>query len=229
MYCKNCGKTIDNDSIYCNHCGKKQSINRPGDNQKPEPILKENKTLLKTIKEQKLEVSNEYNNIKADHSYRKEIEATVVGVVIVIGHLILYNVEYKLTEFVIYTLLIGALFLRIAVTIWVVRIAKRQQRNTVFWGLLALFFPPLALIIIGLFRKKTKSSIDTSQKSNKKKSNSQMQNIIQLSKLKAELQPDEIILMNKKDWSYYIMKQTEWNKSKENGFGEYYIEVSSSE
>jgi uncharacterized membrane protein YvbJ len=25
MYCKKCGKKIDDDSIYCTHCGTKQS------------------------------------------------------------------------------------------------------------------------------------------------------------------------------------------------------------
>lgn len=27
MYCKNCGKQIDDDSKFCNYCGTEQSIN----------------------------------------------------------------------------------------------------------------------------------------------------------------------------------------------------------
>lgn len=56
------------------------------------------------------------------------------------------------------------MFWRIFVTIWIVKIAKRQNRNTTGWGVFAFLIPNLALIIIGLLRKLIKPSI-ISQKS----------------------------------------------------------------
>jgi len=43
--------------------------------------------------------------------------------------------------------------LRIIATLWVIEIAKRQNRKTIGWGTIAFFSPSIALIIIGQLKK----------------------------------------------------------------------------
>lgn len=96
---------------------------------------------------------------KFDLTYTKETEATIAGVVFFIFPLIMQftgalkfdNQEDYNQAKIWFTIL--ALGLRIGVTIWVVNIAIRQNRNSTGWGLFAFFLPAIALISIGLSRK----------------------------------------------------------------------------
>ena len=106
-------------------------------------------------------------NVKYDSSYKKETNAITIGIIFFIISLALavfqpftfddkkYYYEYRsITAIII-------LVYRIFVAVWVVDIAKRQNRDTTGWGWFAFFMPTLALIIIGLLRKlKLKIEID---------------------------------------------------------------------
>lgn len=91
-----------------------------------------------------------------DLSYRKETEATIVGVILLIIILSIYYSDGILLEsedtFAIF--IISNLFIRISVTAWIVSISKRQNRDAVSWGIFAFLSPSIALIIIGLLKKK---------------------------------------------------------------------------
>lgn len=53
------------------------------------------------------------------------------------------------------------LIYRILITFWVTSIAKRQNRDTLGWGVFAFFLPTLALIIIGFLKRLKKKGQPT--------------------------------------------------------------------
>lgn len=89
--------------------------------------------------------------------YEKEIDATFVGVSLLIadflillkGPILIEDVSDHIRAF----LGIISLCLRIFVTFWVIDIAKRQNRNFNGWGWFAFLLPEPSLIIIGLLNK----------------------------------------------------------------------------
>jgi hypothetical protein len=110
---------------------------------------------------------------KIDNIYKKESEATIVGVILLFAPIIIkiigdeninsiesYNQAKAATT-------IGAIIVRIIVTIWVIDIAKMQNRNTTNWGLFSFFLPSIALIIIGQLNKlKLKIELDSNLQPN---------------------------------------------------------------
>lgn len=100
---------------------------------------------------------------KYDETYEKDTMPTVVGCIMAFIWLLLYisnlNKQYQSyeeyqqalkTQDLITTFTI---ILRIAVTIWVVNIARFRNREPWSWGLFAFLFPAVALIFIGLQKK----------------------------------------------------------------------------
>lgn len=137
MYCKYCGKTIDNDSKYCYSCGG--NITLP----------KEKKTL---------QYFSEFE--KYDLSYPKETDATIYGFTLlginIIGSLSLATSSLDNFEHLSKGLaLLGILgfILRIFITNWVIQIAKRLNRDSLYWGIFGFCLPSLAMIFIGQKKK----------------------------------------------------------------------------
>ena len=125
----------------------------------PPPLPKKEKTKQPEIINQSPLVASE---IKSKHNpkYIREIAASNFGVLLLIISLLfsallsLYKSEstenYNETKELY---LIISLVVRILVTISVIGIAKRQNRDSTGWGFLAFFFPSIALIIIGRLQK----------------------------------------------------------------------------
>ena len=108
---------------------------------------------------------------KFDLTYKKETDATIFGAILVIITIILrltgvitfesYNNQDK--SVIVAILLI----IRTIITVLVVNIATRQNRNSTVWGLFAFFFPSIALIVIGLLKKlRLKNELDDSLTTN---------------------------------------------------------------
>jgi len=103
---------------------------------------------------------SEPTSTKYDITYNKEIRATVVGILLLAFSLfmnlsesaakMLYEIFSDQTSFITGFF---SLVIRILVTIWVINIAKRQNRDANLWGILAFFFPSIILIIIGMLNK----------------------------------------------------------------------------
>lgn len=167
MFCKSCGFKIDDDSVFCSFCGVKQSgLNKPFINEKDRLAYGESETGDVTLslgsegsqEKQHSKIKPEISP-KYDTTYRKETDATFFGVFVLfislaialLGPFIFDNEEsYGQVKAVSS---IGALFVRIIAIIWVMNIARRQNRETVGWGLLAFFLPSIALIIVGQLNK----------------------------------------------------------------------------
>ena len=133
-------------------------------------------------------VKIESKDLSISNNYTKESEATLIGIILLFIPIILKlfgvftfesNTSYNQLTAI---LLIVSLGIRILVTIWVVDIANRQNRDSNGWGWFAFFLPSISLIVIGFLNKlPLKINIDSSlstveniailkQKSNKFKS-----------------------------------------------------------
>jgi hypothetical protein len=125
-----------------------------------------------TTKSNDIEISINHRNKKREHNlfsneshtrydktYDKETDATYTGIFLFILTIVLsLSQTFKFIDAATYKQIvtystIGTFLLRIVITIWVVNIAKRQNRETIGWGILAFFFPSIILIIISLQKK----------------------------------------------------------------------------
>lgn len=159
MYCKSCGSQIDIDSTFCSYCGAQQSSHlRP--NVQADLNLSFNKS--QNVYSNETIFQNTLNTgrpTKYDPTYKKEEDAIAVGVFLLIIAIIFafvgpikFEDKEKYGEFKA-TAAIVSLILRICVIIWVVNIAKRQNRETFGWGVLAFLLPSIALILIATRKK----------------------------------------------------------------------------
>jgi hypothetical protein len=167
MFCKSCGNKIDNDSQFCSFCGTKQSeINKPILLNNETVIQREEKSIdsnpslgQQTINKSTKIINRIINEPKYDPNYEMETGASVIGSVFFSISLMLiilkpftfedidsYNQFRAITSIV-------ALVIRIFITIWVVNIAKKQNRETFVWGLFSFLLPSVALIVIGQQKK----------------------------------------------------------------------------
>lgn len=159
MFCKSCGRQIDNDSTFCSFCGTKQSTDL-----KPKVQADTNQSINTTQKVYSNETNfNNTPNIvrqpKYDPTYKKEDDAITVGIILLVIALIFaivgpikFEDRESYGQFRAVTAIVS-LILRICVTIWVVNIAKRQNRETFGWGLFAFLLPSIALIVIATRKK----------------------------------------------------------------------------
>lgn len=106
------------------------------------------------------EVKSETLKLKYDLNYQKDTTPTIIGVFIIIISMVYYFASIKNDDYdhekaqqTRGILSLVSLIMRISITVWVVNIAKKINRDTTGWGFLAFFFPSIALIIIGQKRK----------------------------------------------------------------------------
>lgn len=163
MFCKSCGKQIDNDSTFCSFCGTKQSTELKPLVQSDEIQSKQlYSNTVQPISQNEVYLSNSPNPVrqtKYDPTYKKEDEAITVGVILlvialifsVVGPIKFEDIE-SYGQFKAVTAIVS-LILRILVTVWVVNIAKRQNRETFGWGVFAFLLPSIALIVIATRKK----------------------------------------------------------------------------
>lgn len=162
MYCKECGKEINNDSKYCSYCGMKQSLknipsNSPEIDTRSATSTRNFDISLSFGKPKKKEIIESVKVEKYDRTYQGDSDATITGIIIVIISLVILLVvriddPYDQQVFTAIAALVNIIW-RIIATVWVVNIAKRQNREHVGWGFFAFFIPNLALIIIGSLKK----------------------------------------------------------------------------
>jgi len=165
MYCKNCGRQIDNDSNFCSFCGTKQTFiteqveNRNIDSKSEAKTVNVNLSVGKQLNPKQKSESIKIE--KYDTSYQKETDATVFGVILIVLNFGVLQFGGIKDAALYSAILIIGFFLRIIVTIWCSNIAKRQNRDSFGWGFFAFMLPSLALIIIGLQRKLKKNNLST--------------------------------------------------------------------
>ena len=99
------------------------------------------------------------SNSSYDPTYKKETDATFAGIFILIIPIVIsltgiikFN-DRESYEQARMWIGLSLLVVRICVTIWVVNIANRQNRNSSSWGWFAFFLPGIALIVIGQLKK----------------------------------------------------------------------------
>ncbi len=187
MYCKSCGKQIDNDSTFCSFCGTKHNISI--DTPKIKPVVSENIITKETPIQQTVENETEtiISKEKYDLTYNKEIRARTVGIIILVANIIFIiffkNIYSDHNKVEAANKILGVLMvtLRIVTMIWVTRIAKDQNRNETGWRVLAFFFPAITLIIIGGLNKLNKESVSPPNNFQKSENNNNHQTEVKLS------------------------------------------------
>ncbi len=167
MYCKSCGKQIDDDSKFCSFCGTRHNITTVSPEIKRETSERviRNETPIKPIEEKKTEKKEEIVKKeivpKYDLTYQKETGARTVGIILIIflvlnfifGPVVIklnnIDVDDAIKFYSAFTVIV-----RILATIWVVGIAKRQNRDAGGLGVLTFISPAILLIIVGSLKKR---------------------------------------------------------------------------
>ena len=136
MFCKSCGRQIDNDSKFCSFCGTKQSKEfKP---QVQADTTHSDSTDSQVKKEEPIyhKSPNIVQQLKFDPTYEKEVGAIIIGVGVLVLALIFtivgpikFEDRESYGQLQVVTSLVS-LILRITVTVWVVNIAKQQNRET---------------------------------------------------------------------------------------------------
>jgi hypothetical protein len=182
MFCKSCGKQIDSDSKFCSFCGTEHLISNN------DPKLKNSK--LEFEKNSLIEKSNTNVQVteisktepKYDSSYKKDSGAVIIGILLILGVFVIkslkseleynesYEYYYDKSKTHSYVLIFLFLFVRIMVPIWVGKISKKQNRDSIPPIILSIFFPAITLIVIGLKNKKYASIYIYKNLSNEKNS-----------------------------------------------------------
>jgi RsiW-degrading membrane proteinase PrsW (M82 family) len=88
-----------------------------------------------------------------DLTYEKETDVIIAGVGLLLTPLFLKLTGVFTFDTAQAILALVALLVRVVVTLWVVSIAGRQNRNTTGWGFYAFFLPSISLINIGCLRR----------------------------------------------------------------------------
>ncbi|MDC0584451.1 zinc ribbon domain-containing protein [Bacteroidales bacterium] len=232
MYCKNCGKQIDDDSKYCNYCGTQQSLNSiknsHSEARKVDVNLKIQGPKIRfphSQSEKKLSRIDRY-----DESYKKETNATLVGIIVLIANFGILVTDNEIDDETYAILIVLALILRIVFTVWIVNIAKRQNRPSSNWGVLGFLFPSISLIIIGQLKKikdlsKKPTKVDKPNSDSNNRNDSYHVKDSEFEDLKKSLKSDETIIMQKEDEIYSKIKKEEWEKAKAKGADQEFEEI----
>ena len=146
------------DWVYANQVKELENLIIPTPPPLPNYGNENNKTLnvnIGKIKPQ-INVGSKQNNpplLEYDENYDKETSATFAGVAIIVFQVIVIVSGGIKSESAYSIISTFSVILRIGITVWVVNIAKSQNRNQTSWGFFAFFLPTIALIVIGLLKK----------------------------------------------------------------------------
>lgn len=165
MYCKECGKSIDDDSKYCRFCGTFQNNNGVSSNS-PEAQPRElnvNISLLRKPKAPEVKPLEANKPVMTDLQGKKpdDVQGRDPAAIIVGGLLIFLSIIFVLTgiyDSIFYSesseafLFFGFIW-KVFAVFWVIRIAEKQNRDLLGWGILGFLLPSVTLLIIGLLKK----------------------------------------------------------------------------
>lgn len=223
MFCKSCGKQIDDDSNFCSFCGIKQTIELTHQVKSIESSSnQESNNSTSTFSHNHGQFNNSVHSRsyeKYDQSYKIEYEAIAVGIIVLITSLILAFIgPIKFDDRESYMQFraisgISSIILRLFITVWVVNITRRQNRETFGWGIFAFILPSIALIVIAT-RKKLLTNIQIIEKMNHSNGNN------------TSIQKPDLNNLNQ---SVFNMTFSEWKKSNpKKSINDYYIEINKS-
>ena len=159
MFCKSCGRKIDDDSTFCSFCGIKQSTELKSQIQAD--LIESNNT-CQQIHKNETNVNNSLPIIqqsKYDLTYKKEDDAINFGISLLAIPLISFILgatmfeDKQLYEQFRIAIIILLLIFRFFATFWIVNIAKRQNRGEFVWGVLGFLSPAIVLIVIATRKK----------------------------------------------------------------------------
>ena len=199
MYCKKCGKQIEEDSIFCSFCSAKQS----------ESGTKSIGGELRIDSSNPNYIAKKQTNLeKYDSSYKRDFIPTIVGIILLIISAIFYGLTdgFANDNNSSMVLFFIPIIFWIFCIIWVVHIASELNRNLIGWGMFSFIFPFLALIIIGLLKKIKRKELN--------------EDIVSLEQERLLINKDEkdiLIIKNKLNGELHNCTVKEWKRMRELG------------
>ena len=163
MFCKECGMEIDNDSKFCIFCGTKLFATTTSKWQTTSVINTEQSMGNFNASDSKNPFNGKPSEEKIieeryDRSYKGDATASWMSFIVLLVNATFHALAGKLYDETLEVVSAIILVLWWVISIfWTVDIAKRQNRNTIAWGIFAFFLPYLSLIIIGMLKKLNKS------------------------------------------------------------------------
>jgi hypothetical protein len=169
---------------------------------------------------------------KYDQTYKKDSDATTVGIFVLIVNVLIISGNQILSATTSIILSLSLLIIHVLLTIWLVLIAVKQNRNPYSWGLTGFFFLPVALIIIGQLKKVNTSALNKAAKDGHAASPTYTATLPddsseedELSRLERNLKPGQTIILQTQDGIYTTISKREWEIAKEKGAGKYFVEI----
>lgn len=211
MFCKECGKKIDDDSKFCNYCGTKQSIQDSDipaneSSQAKQDINVNVKFATPKMPKINLKRNTDIQNLpNKDIFFKHNYLPFIAGVLLIVIEIAIwirvYNNPAERVGYIIFSTII-----KILLAFWVEFEAVKRNRKKVIWLLFGFLFPPLALIIITFINKRVFPA-NYSRLSQHKKSELNNKYAIRLYKndysSEALLFADESILLYPKNYDAY--------------------------
>lgn len=94
-----------------------------------------------------------------DSRYKRDLEASAAGVFLICAPILFiaqYRQSFAASDYFSHLqviCIIGAIIIRSVATAWVIKIARKQNRDSFVWGTCSVVVPGITLIIIGLQKK----------------------------------------------------------------------------
>lgn len=150
MFCKYCGEAIDEDSIYCRHCGKKQELLTGSKFETPL-----SKGVIDKPKEDKHKndsLDDEYDLFYSIKVHKYKLYGIIIIIVVLVVSILTY---YEVAD--IDQIYAGSFILVIARFILSYKISssvKELNRNSLIWWFFTFLLTGPALIVFGSIKKK---------------------------------------------------------------------------
>ena len=149
MYCKYCGKLIEDDSKYCSSCGKQLSQISNTNNKLPKV-----RSLINLKKERPITdaLENEFDLTYHTNTIYVACGICYLLIMICVNTIIIQSDGYDNQLF--YGFNFVMFIIKILFSVSIATEARKVKRNSNLWSTLVFFFTGIALIIYGLKREK---------------------------------------------------------------------------
>lgn len=166
MHCKKCNKSLLEESQFCMYCGHPvNESTSPSSESAPAaaPVSQPSVTSFASTPtqsaippsyDQPRQYDTRWNYQKHDEPYEKPHELAFVGIIFIFINLVIALSTRGST--MLFSSLLSVILVIVVRAVgcpWVAKVAREQNRDVAGWVIFTLFFPTIAMIIMGFQRK----------------------------------------------------------------------------